>query len=94
MLPPNFACEPFVMRDLGAPRAFVIASSSRLEFLMSTPLFKADRLDAWYDGSAICVIAVGTHGDPLDLVEGEVEAFIEKLKRCHCDATDSPNGAD
>lgn len=40
-----------------------------------------DRLDAWHDGSAICVIAVGSHGDPLDLGEHEVEAFIEKLQR-------------
>jgi hypothetical protein len=39
-----------------------------------------DRLDAWYDGSAICVIAIGSHGDPLDLGEHEVEAFIEKLQ--------------
>lgn len=41
-----------------------------------------DRLDAWYDGSAICVIAVGSQGDPLDLAEHEVEAFIAKLQRC------------
>jgi hypothetical protein len=43
---------------------------------------REDRLDAWYDGSAICVIAVGSHGDPLDLGEREVEAFIEKLQAC------------
>ena len=41
-----------------------------------------DRLDAWWDGSAICVIAVGSHGDPLDLGEEEVQAFIEKLQVC------------
>ena len=41
-----------------------------------------DRLDAWYDGSAICVIAVGSHGDPLDLAEHEVEELIEKLQSC------------
>ena len=41
-----------------------------------------DRLDAWYDGSAICGIAAGTHGDPLDLSEHEVEAFIAKLRLC------------
>src|SRR6185312_16802828 len=35
-----------------------------------------DRLDAWHDGSAICVIAVGSHGDPLDLGEEEVEGLI------------------
>ena len=29
-----------------------------------------DRLDAWWDGSAICVIAVGSQGDPLDLEKG------------------------
>jgi hypothetical protein len=44
--------------------------------------FDEERLDAWFDGSAICVIAIGTHGDPLDLGEREVEAFIEKLQRC------------
>lgn len=43
-------------------------------------LFEQDRLDAWYDGSAICVIAVGSHGDPLDLSESEVEALIAKLQ--------------
>lgn len=43
-------------------------------------LFEQDRLDVWYDGSAICVIAVGSHGDPLDLSESEVEALIAKLQ--------------
>lgn len=43
---------------------------------------KEDRLDAWYDGSAICVAAISAHGDPLDLGEHEVEAFIEKLQAC------------
>jgi len=43
---------------------------------------KKDRLDAWFDGSAICVIAVGSHGDPLDLADHEVEQFIEKLSDC------------
>lgn len=41
-----------------------------------------DRLDAWYDGSAICIIAKGSHGDPLDLADHEVEEFIEKLQQC------------
>ncbi len=41
-----------------------------------------DRLEAWFDGSAICVIAVGSHGEPLDLADHEVEEFIEKLKKC------------
>ena len=41
-----------------------------------------DRLDAWYDGSAICIIAVGSNGDPLDLGDHEVEDFIEKLQAC------------
>jgi len=51
---------------------------------MTSPLTppKADRLECWYDGSAICVIAVGTHGDPLDLGIEEVEGFIEQLRRC------------
>ena len=43
-------------------------------------LFEQDRLDAWFDGSAICVIAVGSYGDPLDLSESEVEALIVKLQ--------------
>jgi hypothetical protein len=55
--------------------AYLIMSSGK-------QLFPEDRLDAWYDGSAICVIAVGTHGDPLDLGEDEVRAFIEKLQAC------------
>ncbi|MGE8637113.1 MAG: hypothetical protein ACN6PR_00630 [Achromobacter sp.] len=46
------------------------------------PLFAEDRLDAWFDGSAICVVASGTHGDPLDLGEAEVRALIAKLQRC------------
>jgi hypothetical protein len=41
-----------------------------------------DRLDAWYDGSAICIIAVGSRGDPLDLGDEEVEVFIAKLQNC------------
>lgn len=41
-----------------------------------------ERLDAWFDGSAICVIAIGSHGDPLDLAEHEVESFIKKLQNC------------
>ncbi len=45
-------------------------------------LFPEDRLDAWFDGSAICVISVGTHGDPMDLGEEEVRSFIEKLQTC------------
>jgi len=43
---------------------------------------KQDRLEAWYDGSAICIIAVGSHGDPLDLSDDEVEQFIAKLQSC------------
>lgn len=49
---------------------------------------KQDRLEAWFDGSAICVIAVGSHGDPLDLGEEEVEAFIKKLQQCLSEAKD------
>ena len=52
---------------------------------MGIKLFEQDRLDgvrldALYDGSAICLIAVGSHGNPLDLGEHEVEALIEKLQ--------------
>ncbi|WP_025138376.1 hypothetical protein [Achromobacter sp. DH1f] len=43
-------------------------------------LFAQDRLDAWFDGSTICVVAVGAHGDPLDLGEEEVRALIAKLE--------------
>ena len=32
-------------------------------------------VDAWFDGSAICLIAVGSHGDPIDLGEEEVQAL-------------------
>ncbi|MED5613424.1 MULTISPECIES: hypothetical protein [unclassified Janthinobacterium] len=41
-----------------------------------------ERLDAWYDGSAICLIAVGAQGDPLDLGGDEVRALIAKLQQC------------
>ena len=41
-----------------------------------------ERLDAWYDGSAICLIAVGAHGDPLDLSDDEVRALIARLEFC------------
>lgn len=41
-----------------------------------------DRLDIWYDGSAICIIAVGASGDPLDLGEEEAEELLHKLKAC------------
>lgn len=40
------------------------------------------RLEAWHDGSAICLIASGAHGDPLDLGEHEVEALIARLQAC------------
>jgi hypothetical protein len=43
---------------------------------------REDRLDAWYDGSAICIIAVSSYGDPMDLGEDEVERFIAKLQTC------------
>jgi Fe2+ transport system protein FeoA len=43
---------------------------------------RVDRLEAWVDGSAICVIAVSAFGDPLDLGESGVEAFIEQLRAC------------
>jgi hypothetical protein len=56
-----------------------------------------DRLDAWYDGSAICVVAVSGTGDPLDLSDDEVAALVAKLKRCldesqapHPEASQSP----
>ena len=56
-------------------------------------LFSEDRLDVWYDGSAICVIAVGTHGDPLDPGEDEVTVFIGKLQAClkQVEDEDSPS---
>jgi hypothetical protein len=43
---------------------------------------REDRLDAWHDGSAICVVAVSSHGDPLDLADHEVGEFIRKLEGC------------
>ena len=41
-----------------------------------------ERLDAWYDGLSICLIAVGAQGDPLDLGDDEVRALIAKLQQC------------
>ncbi|RQO45145.1 hypothetical protein DBV14_24145 [Variovorax sp. KBW07] len=46
------------------------------------PEEKKDRRQAWHDGSAICLIAVGAHGDPLDLNAAEVKALIERLEEC------------
>jgi hypothetical protein len=43
---------------------------------------RKDKCDAWYDGSAICVIAVGAQGDPLDLGENEAEILIGKIQNC------------
>ena len=43
---------------------------------------KEDRLDAWFDGSAVCLIAISAHNEPLDLTEHEVEVFIAKLQTC------------
>ena len=60
---------------------------------MSTQLFSNDRLDAWYDGSAIHVVAVGTDGGPLDLDEDAVGAFIEKLKMCLREVAAAKSGA-
>ncbi len=53
---------------------------------MGQKIFSEDRLDVWYDGSAICLIAVGSHGDPLDLGADEVRALIEKLGQCLTEA--------
>jgi hypothetical protein len=43
---------------------------------------KKDRIDVWYDGSAICIIAVAANGDPLDLGEDEAEELLRKLQAC------------
>jgi hypothetical protein len=43
---------------------------------------KEDKLDAWFDGSAVCLIAIGAHNEPLDLNEDEVQALIVKLQGC------------
>jgi hypothetical protein len=43
---------------------------------------KEDRLDAWFDGSAVCLIAIGAHNEPLDLDEKEVESLVAKLQDC------------
>jgi len=60
---------------------------------MTTQLFSNDRLDAWFDGTAICVVAVGTDGGPLDLGKDQVEAFIEKLMQCLREVAASQSGA-
>jgi hypothetical protein len=50
-----------------------------------------DRLEAWNDHSAICVIAVGSHGDPLDLAQHEVRAFIQRLEVCLANEARDPD---
>jgi hypothetical protein len=52
---------------------------------------KEDRLDAWFDGSAICLIAIGAHNDPLDLSADEVEDLIAKLQSCLQEIRAVPN---
>ena len=51
-----------------------------------------ERLDAWYDGSAICLIAVGAQGDPLDLGDDEVRALITKLQHCLAESEAAATG--
>ncbi|TDY34992.1 hypothetical protein [Janthinobacterium sp. 75] len=51
-----------------------------------------ERLDAWYDGSAICLIAVGAQGDPLDLGDDEVRALIAKLQHCLAESEAAATG--
>jgi hypothetical protein len=65
----------------GADRAIAVDSMghTRGEWSASAKT-NQDRLDVWHDGSAICVIAVGSHGDPLDLGEAEVVEMIAKLQ--------------
>ena len=51
---------------------------------------REDRLDAWYDGSAICVVAVSSDGDPLDLADHEIGEFIRKLEGCLAESQSLP----
>ena len=51
-----------------------------------------ERLDAWYDGSAICLIAVGAHGDPQDLGGDEVRALIAKPQQCLAESEAAATG--
>jgi hypothetical protein len=73
--------KPYVLRY--AARS--LARLDRLPGSVGGPLAElqrtaSDRLEVWHDGSAICIIAVGSQGDPLDLGEHEVEDLIEKLQ--------------
>jgi hypothetical protein len=40
-----------------------------------------ERMDAWFDGSAVCVIAIGSCGDPLDLGDIEAKDLVEKIQK-------------
>lgn len=60
--------------------AAALVSTHSWSGCVAEKLFEDDRLDAWSDGGAICLIAVSAYGDPLDLGEGEIEALIEKLQ--------------
>jgi len=55
---------------------------------------KEDRLDAWFDGTAICLIAIGAHGDPLDLTADEAESLIAKLQGCLQQLKEKPDGTE
>ncbi len=42
-----------------------------------------ERLDAWYDDNAICVVAIGSHGDPLDLAEHESKHSLQSFNNVY-----------
>lgn len=60
---------------------------------MAEKLFEDDRLNVHYDGSALCVIAVGAFGDTLDLGEHEVEDLICKLQTALAESRASGDAA-
>jgi len=73
---PKWLLAPTIFAEFqkAGAKVTVVTAKDKLRLLLGNGLK--------FDGSAICVIAVGSHGDPLDLGEAEVEAFIEKLQLC------------
>jgi len=49
---------------------------------MPDTTLKKDRLDAWFDGSSVRVIAVSASDDALELSADALEPFIAKLQGC------------
>ena len=66
---------------LGLPRSVLQGILADLNTTASIP--KAERSDAWSDGSSVQVICITAFGDPVDMSSEEARRFAEKiLQKC------------